>query len=1471
MKHVRRSSRRRGVKLTAWFAASAVTLGLMTFGAVTSASADDLVEGGVYGWGREGSGVAATPFELQFPNDAGPFVDVAITGSSGSEQTTLAVTEDGDVVTQGNHRNIVSNMPATIAAADVIAIDVAGFAEGNALGAAVVTRDGRVITWNTMPAMTQACVTAAAAAGGVQDVQVVLSGSQFRGVALLKDGSLCSWANFSSFVSAQPKGKNFVKVAVDRDHSIALTSDGKVQAWSHTAGSRVVSNIGALEGHTIVDIAVSESIGAAVTDTGEVIVWGGDSEGNVKPTDQFPADQARGKVVALADQDTGRTGMLAITDRGELIPWGWDDFGDDKVMTSVPPGLEGHEVLAAATTRDSHIAIIVGKKLEIDEDPLTVSSQPSLDGDATVGETLTATPATFSESDGVTVTHQWYATAAGGEPVRIPGADGTTLALTADHLDRTITYTTTAQRGSETAVVSDPSNGVGPVTAAELPDLTVESGPTIALEDGADTPNVGVTIEATPATFSDDSQGVTIEHQWFRDDVRIDGVDTVTYTLSADDLGADITYRSRAVRAADDASATSDFSGAIGPVVPVVLAFTSPPVVNGNGYIGVEQTVIDGATTDDANVTSTYEWTVTFDDDRPDVTATGPTFTPTEDHRGGTITLTQTATRGDDVVTETSGPVGPVRDQPEPITIVTEASIAGTAFVGETAVGTPATFDDPEAQVQNYWVYLSTGEEVPATVDEDGKARLLLTVEDHNKEYIVFRSKATRPGEETVTSTSPFTAILGPVYLKLAVESVPVIAGTAKVGQDLTVGEDAVFNDDDFSVAVLYRWYADGVEVHLGRSLRLTDDLLGKQITLEARAERGTDVVNATSAAVGPVQEALPPVAIVTEASIAGTPFVGETAVGTPATFNDPEVQVQNYWVYLSTGEEVPATVDEDGKARLLLTVEDHNKEYIVFRSKATRPGEETVTSTSPFTAILGPVYLKLAVESVPVIAGTAKVGQDLTVGEDAVFNDDDFSVAVLYRWYADGVEVKLGRSLSLTDDLVGKQITLEARAERGTDVVNASSAPVGPVRLATDVEVVDQPTLAGAPIIGQTLTATPATFDQTDGVTIENRWSADGVRVDGVTGTTFTLREEDAGKTISYQTVATRAADQAVFESDSVTAGPVLVVLAATSNPTITGEPQVGKTIVGTPATFTTTAGVTVTNQWFVDGQPIEGATNAILELTAEHEGAQITFSSTATRGEEEPVVVVSTPVGPVEPEDEEPGSPTGEVIIDLDGPTAPGATITVQVGTAFAGQEVQVYLSNLDRLLAPATVAADGTIQVLVPGDIPLGTHRLAVYSGGSLVGWDDFAVTLVRPEDPAFKDLISVSPNPVKAGDQVTIQVGADRVGQRVRVVLFSSPRDLGFVTVAADGTVKVTIPADMTSGIHRVAIYDEAGALIGWQDITVAGDGANGSGGRNGILPGTGAGDVGPMIPLGLTFLLAGLGLLAYRARGRHLLS
>src|SRR5699024_9064541 len=214
--------------------------------------------------------------------------------------------------------------------------------------------------------------------------------------------------------------------------------------------------------------------------------------------------------------------------------------------------------------------------------------------------------------------------------------------------------------GDEDPVVSKPSNEIGPVEEAEPQTLEVDKQPSIALADDASKPRVGEDIEATAAEFNQES-GLTIEHRWFRDDERIKDANSSAYTLTEKDIGAEITYRTHAERNSDGQTATSNASNAIGPILPVILEFIEPAVIKGSGDIGTEHTVIPGATSDDENVTNTYEWTVTFDDERDDVTADGDTFTPTEDDRGGTITVTQTATRGDDSISQTSESVGPVR------------------------------------------------------------------------------------------------------------------------------------------------------------------------------------------------------------------------------------------------------------------------------------------------------------------------------------------------------------------------------------------------------------------------------------------------------------------------------------------------------------------------------------------------------------------------------------------------------------------------------------------------------------------------------------------------------------------------------------------------------------------------------------------------------------------------------------------
>src|SRR5699024_7679869 len=138
-------------------------------------------------------------------------------------------------------------------------------------------------------------------------------------------------------------------------------------------------------------------------------------------------------------------------------------------------------------------------------------------------------------------------------------------------------------------------------------------------------PRVGEDIEATAAEFNQES-GLTIEHRWFRDDERIKDANSSAYTLTDKDIGAEITYRTHAERDSDGQTATSEESNSIGPVLPVKLEFTEPTVIKGSGYIGTEHTVSAGATSDDENVDNTYEWTVTFDDDRDDVTADGDTF-----------------------------------------------------------------------------------------------------------------------------------------------------------------------------------------------------------------------------------------------------------------------------------------------------------------------------------------------------------------------------------------------------------------------------------------------------------------------------------------------------------------------------------------------------------------------------------------------------------------------------------------------------------------------------------------------------------------------------------------------------------------------------------------------------------------------------------------------------------------------------
>ncbi|RUQ08711.1 hypothetical protein D8M35_04355, partial [Curtobacterium sp. HSID17257] len=110
--------------------------------------------------------------------------------------------------------------------------------------------------------------------------------------------------------------------------------------------------------------------------------------------------------------------------------------------------------------------------------------------------------------------------------------------------------------------------------------------------------------------------------------------------------------------------------------------------------------------------------------------------------------------------------------------------------------------------------------------------------------------------------------------------------------------------------------------------------------------------------------------------------------------------------------------------------------------------------------------------------------------------------------------------------------------------------------------------------------------------------------------------------------------------------------------------------------------------------------------------------------------------------------------------------------------------------------------------------------------------------------------------RAGETITVGVGSALAGQRVSVWLYSDPVLLGTAVVAADGTVRVTIPPSTTTGQHRLAVTAADGSLIGWTDIRI--DPATGE------LAFTGAELTGGLVAA-LLLLTAGTGLVVARRR------
>ncbi|GIQ68931.1 chitobiase/beta-hexosaminidase C-terminal domain-containing protein [Xylanibacillus composti] len=124
-----------------------------------------------------------------------------------------------------------------------------------------------------------------------------------------------------------------LQIAGGRNHSLALTADGKVLAWGENKIDKTMVPIEVPDEaqSNIVSVSAGDNHSLALTVSGEVIAWGG-AEGTDVP------EEAKSDIVAIA-AGPGAFHSLALTSSGEVIAWGRNDYGQTVVPDAAKSGV----------------------------------------------------------------------------------------------------------------------------------------------------------------------------------------------------------------------------------------------------------------------------------------------------------------------------------------------------------------------------------------------------------------------------------------------------------------------------------------------------------------------------------------------------------------------------------------------------------------------------------------------------------------------------------------------------------------------------------------------------------------------------------------------------------------------------------------------------------------------------------------------------------------------------------------------------------------------------------------------------------------------------------------------------------------------------------------------------------------------------------------------------------------------------
>ena len=781
------------------------------------------------------------------------------------------------------------------------------------------------------------------------------------------------------------------------------------------------------------------------------------------------------------------------------------------------------------------------------------TGQPTIEGTAQVGETLTVDTSAIDDDDGldnVGYGYQWLA-----DDTEIAGATDPTYTPVDDDAGLTIKV--------KVAFFDDRSNPetlTSAVTAAVIAAVT----PLTAEFRDAPDKHLGTGVFTFEIAFS---EPISIGYATLRDDSlevtngsatrarRVNGQsDLWEITVEPDsDAAVTVVLPITGDCAAQDAVCTRDgtkLSNRSDLTVPGPAAANSPatgaPTISGTAQVG-ETLTVDTSGIDDedgiGNATFSYQWIAGTTDISG---ATRSSYAPSVADLGKTIKVRVSFMDGaSNVETLTSEATATVIAAVTPLTagfqdapdkhLGTGAFTFGIAFSEPISISYKTLRDD-SLEVTNGSATKAKRVDGQSdlweiTVDPDSGAAVTVVLpitEDCSTQGAVC-SRAGGNKRRPLSNRSELT-VPGPAAANSPATGAPIISGTVQVGQTLTASTTGIADADGLTnVSFSYQWLAGDVDINgaTGGSYTLVADDEGKAIKVRVsftddddNGETLTSVATvAVSAAANSPATGAP--------TITGTPQVGETLTAGTSDIEDTDgltnVSFSYQWltddadIAGATGGSYTLVADDEGKTiKVRVSFTDDRNHQETLTSEATAAVAVAAKPNSPATGQ-------------PTISGTAQVGQTLTASTSGIADADGLTnVSFSYQWIAnDGstdtdISNATGDTYTLVDDDEGKTIKVrvsftddENHQETGTSAATAAVEP-RPNSPATGA-----PTISGTVQVGQTLTADTSGIADADGLTnvsFSYQWIGNDVEITGATGSTYTLVAADEGKTIKVR-----------------------------------------------------------------------------------------------------------------------------------------------------------------------------------------------------------------------------------------------------------------------------------------------------------------------------------------------------------------